>query len=618
MCANAGRFYGFGSYRLDTVDCVLLRGREIVSLSPKAFEILRILVQNSPHLVTKKDLMAAVWPDSCVEEANLTVNVSVLRKVLGRDVDGRRFIETVPKRGYRFEAEVRVEPDPEASATPSRIGSLPKGHTLVLCCVGLIAAIAASLVERTTTGYPAAGPIRSIAVLPFRSLNSKPHDDDLGLGITDALITRLGALQRVAVQPTSAVRRFLWLDQDSVAFGRQLRVDTVLEGSIQTLGSRIRTTVRLLRVADGAPLWADKFERESADIFALEDSISNELAAALDSKLTAAEDRRLGKYRTGSNAAHQLYLKGRYFSNRGTAEAIPKAIQCFEQAIQADSKYAAAYAALADSYLLMGSHGGGSLPPRDALRRAEAAAETALSLDDSLAEVHASLGYARLIDDWRWLEAGKELRRAIELNPLSSAAHHWYAHYLIALGQREESYDESRRALEIDPVDVVLNEHLGWHYLMARQYDLAIDQCRKTLDMDPALIQPRRVLGLAYLYKGDVPRAIEELQNSLRRSEADPVTEALLARAFAAAGRRAEAKRVLGRLKELSNQRYVSSADTAAIYAGLGDKDEAFRWLEKAHGERSHSLIYLQADLGWEPLRADPRFSRLTRIIGLP
>jgi DNA-binding winged helix-turn-helix (wHTH) protein/TolB-like protein len=302
MPAKSGRRYAFGPYRLDTVNCVLQRGVEAVSLSPKAFEVLRILVENSPHLVTKKDLIAAVWPDSCVEEANLTVNVSVLRKVLGKDLDGGRFIETVPKRGYRFEAEVReladekpapvrVEPDGPPSRVPSWIrSSLPRGQVLVLWSAGLIAVSAPYLVQRTTAGHRPA-PVRSIAVLPFRSLSAKPRDEDLGLGITDALITRLEATQKVAVRPTNMVRKFRWLDQDSVAFGHQLRVDTVLEGSIQTLGSRIRTTVRLLRVADGAPLWAAKFERESADVFALEDSISSELAATLDSKLTAAEDR---------------------------------------------------------------------------------------------------------------------------------------------------------------------------------------------------------------------------------------------------------------------------------------------------------------------------------------
>ncbi len=628
MHPPSARFYRFGPFLLDREESTLAREGQIVPLTLKAFEILSILVANGGRLVTKKELMSAVWADAWVEEANLTVNISLLRKALGDSGSYRPYIETMPKRGYRFMAKVtafdRVDAAPgpgTASAAEGVSAAFRSTAARIALGLAVVAAVGASIwliASRVVNGTRTAhASVRSLAVLPFRSLNTNAADEYLGLGIADALITRLGTLHRIAVRPTSAVRKFRSRDEDSLSAGRKLKVDAVLEGSIQRLGPRVRVTASMLMVPDGASLWSGTFERGFTDMFALEDSISHELATALALKLSEEETRNFGKRSTQNPEAYQLYLKGRYFWNRRSTDGVTRARECFEQAIRIDPKYALAWGGLADSFLLLGSYGYSRMPPRDAMPQAETAAETALAIDDSLAEVHASLGYARLVYDWKWPAAQEQLQRAIELNPQYTTAHHWYSHYLVSAGRLPESLAASRRALAIDPVDLALNEHLGWHYLMARQYDDAIRQCQKTLEMDQGFIQARRVLGLAWLYRGDATRAVTEFQ-ALALANQDPVVQALLARAYAAAGRAAEAKAIVARLGALSKERYVSSADLAAIHTALGDPEQALEWLERAYGERSNSMIYLRADPGWDPLRRDPRFEKLVRRIGLP
>ncbi len=567
--------FEFGSFRLDVGGHLLLRDGKPVPLTPKAFDILLYLVRNPRRLATREELMKAVWPDSFVEETNLTVNISFLRKTLGEISAGDPFIETVPRKGYRFIAPVKGGGD-----QPDRS-------------------------------------VRSIAVMPFKPLSSESTDQYLGLGMADALITRLSNLRQIVVRPASTVRKYEASGQDPVEVGNQLGVETVLQGSIRKSGERTRVTVRLLRVQDGDVLWGESFDEKFADMFSLEDSISRQVAAALALKLTGEEQQRLSRNHTHNSEAYQLYMKGRYFWNKRTGGGLQKGIDHFEQAIRIDPNYALAFAGLADSYILLGSYTHSQLPPRDAMLRAKAAAERALALDGSLAEAHVSLAFIKLYYEWDWRGVEPEFTKALELNPNYDTAHHWFSHYLTAMGRNEESLAECQRALELNPTDVVLNQHLGWHYLMSRQYDQAVCQCRKTLEMDKDFLQAHRVLGLAYLYSGRHREAIAEFKETLALTEGGPVAKALLAQAYALSGRKPDAKKMLSELAHQSKQRYVSSADIAAVFAALGEKDKSFQFLEKAYEEHSISLVNMKVDPAFDSFRSDPRFLLLLGRIGL-
>jgi DNA-binding winged helix-turn-helix (wHTH) protein/tetratricopeptide (TPR) repeat protein len=666
------KYFRFGNFRLYPTESLLLHDETPLSLAPKAFEILLYLVQNSGHLVKRDDLMQAVWPDSFVEETNLTVNISLLRKVLGDATDGQSYIATVPRKGYRFQAAVEVcddegetgfgvnspnsadvdnvvmqvvevpesthghagvlagaaeaddrtippgPPPDEASsqasviaATPARSRSHFTGIALttvaVLVLLGFISFLWLRMKSRPSV---VSASNRSIAILPFRSLEAAPQDEYLGLGMADALITRLGSVHRIVIRPVGAVRKYADAE-DPLAAGRQLAVDDVLEGSIQRAGNRTRVTVRLLRVTDGELLWGSEFDENITDMFAVEDSISQKVASALMPNLTGDEQRSLTRPFTASSDAYQLYMRGRFFWNKRSADGVRKSLEYFQQAIQADPNYALAYAGLADSYTLAGSYGYSILPPKDAMPKAEAAAQKALAIDDSLAEAHTSLAYLKFTYDWDWDAAEKDFQRAIALNPGYDNAHHWYSHLLMAQGRRSESLAEAKRALELSPSDTVMNEHLGWTYLMMRDYDKAILGCRKALDMDPDFLLAHRVLGLAYLYKGQNDDAIAEFQRGAQLSHDDPVAEAYLARAYATVGQNDKAIAILNRQQQLSTQRYVPPVEVAGAFSALGDPDHAFQWLKRAVEDRASALVYLKVDRAYDSIRGDPRFAQL-------
>jgi len=647
------KYFRFGSFRLYPSDHLLLRDNTPLPLAPKAFDILLVLVQNSGHLVKRDALMDAVWPDSFVEETNITVNISFLRKTLGSAPDGQPYIETVPRRGYRFnggviECEEADEPklekatpiQPEAEVglagaaaarapavenrltEPSEISRpQPPAHSefrtsaarvLLLTFVTVGGALGMfyfwwHLRVRATT---VSASERSIAILPFRPLETTAEDEYLGLGMTDALITRLSNLHKIIVRPVGAVRKYATAD-DPIVAGRQLAVQSVLEGSIQRSGDRTRVTVRLLRVADGELLWGGEFDERFTDMFTVEDSISEKVANALTVNLSGDEQKQLLRPFTGNSEAYQLYMKGRFFWNKRTVDGVKKSIDYFQRAIQADPNYAVAHAGLADSYTLAGSYGYSILPPKEAMPKAEAAAAKALAIDDRLAEAHASLGYIKLIYDWDWTGAEQEFKRAIALNPLYDTAHHWYSHELVALGRADEAMVEARRALQISPSDTVMNEHMGWTYLMARDYDHAIQGARKALEMDPDFLLAHRVLGLAYQYKGQQEEGRAEFARGVEISHGDPVAKAYLARFYAAAGQKDEATQLLNELLHLSGKQYVPPLEIALTYIALDRKNEAFDWLHKACDERASGLVYLKVNQAFDPVRSDPRFQDL-------
>ena len=627
-----------------------MRDGSALPLAPKAFDILLLLVQNSGHLVKRDTLMEAVWPDSFVEETNITVNISFLRKTLGAAGDGQPYIETVPRRGYRFnggvteceeidepriERSVTAPAEPEAGLVAAAAAPAPVAESrmaeppptarpqvppplewrtsavrillLTLVIVGVALAGFYSWWHLRAKFTTVSASERSIAILPFRPLEATAEDEYLGLGMTDALITRLSNLHKIIVRPVGAVRKYATAD-DPIAAGRQLAVQSVLEGSIQRAGDRTRVTVRLLRVADGELLWGDEFDEKFTDMFTVEDSISQKVATALTVNLSGDEQKQLLRPFTENNEAYVLYMKGRFFWGKRTVDGVKKSIDYFQQAIQADPKYALAYAGLADSYTLAGSYGYSILPPKEAMPKAEAAAAKALAIDDNLAEAHASLAYIKLIYDWDWTGAEQEFKRAIALNPLYDNAHHWYSHELVALGRKDEAMAEARRALQISPSDTVMNEHMGWTYLMARDYDPAIQSARKAIEMEPDFLLAHRVLGLAYQYKGQHDAAIAEFTRGVEISHGDPVAKAYLARAYAAAGRKDQAAQMLNELVRLSTEKYVPPLEVALTYIALGNNNEAFEWLHKAADERASALVYLKVNQAFDPIRSDPRY----------
>lgn len=648
------RYFQFDNFRLYPSEQLLLRDDAPLPLAPKAFDILLFLVQNSGHLVKRDALMEAVWPDSFVEETNITVNVSLLRKTLGGGAQGQPYIETVPRKGYRFNGEVTeveeadepkiersapatlmseadvaavaaaptlatdalVETPPSKSAppvhtVPSAAAELRTSATRILLLTVVIVGVALASFYvwwhlRAKSNTVSASE-RSIAILPFRPLSATAEDEYLGLGMTDALITRLSNLHKIIVRPVSAVRKYATAD-DPIAAGRQLAVQSVLEGSIQRAGDRTRVTVRLLRVADGELLWGDEFDEKFTDMFTVEDSISQKVATALTVNLSGDEQKQLLRPFTENSDAYRLYMKGRFFWNKRTVDGVKKSIDYFQQAIQADPKYALAYAGLADSYTLAGSYGYSIMPPTEAMPKSEAAVTKALTLDDSLAEAHASLGYIKFIYDWDWSGAEQEFRRSIALNPLYDTAHHWYSHELVALGRNDEAMAESRRALQISPSDTVMNEHMGWTYLMARDYDHAIQSVRKAIEMEPDFLLAHRVLGLAYQYQGQHNDAIAEFARGVEIAHGDPVAKAYLARAYAAAGKTQQATEILNQLLQLSSKQYVPPLEIALTYIALGNNNEAFEWLHKAADERASALVYLKANQAFDPIRSDPRY----------
>jgi TolB-like protein/Tfp pilus assembly protein PilF len=466
-------------------------------------------------------------------------------------------------------------------------------------------------------GIPLGRQTRSVAVLPFKTLGTIQTNDDefLGLGLADALITTLSNLRQLVVRPTNSVVRFTDPAQDLLIAGNELGVDAVLDGRVQRAGERVRVTVQLVSVMDGAPLWAEKFDEKWTDIFTVQDSISKQVAQALLLQLSGAEHRLLTKRETKNIDAYQSYLRGRYYWNKFTEESFQRAIACFMEAIHSDPAYALAYAGLADLYNWLGVFG--VLPPADTWGRGLKLAARAVALDDSLAEAHAALGFARLCTSWDWTGGERELRRAIELNPNYATAHQWYCFHLAAEGRFAEAVEESRVALQIDPLSPFINQALGWTQYVARDFDLSIESHRKLLEIDPDFALGHYSCARPYVQKGMHAEAIAELEQSVELSNGSPVMLAGLGHAYAVAGREREARDVIDKLRDLAGRRYVSPYHLTLIYCGLNELERAFEWLEKTYAQQDAWLIWSRVEPQLDPLRADPRFAQLLGRIGL-
>jgi DNA-binding winged helix-turn-helix (wHTH) protein/TolB-like protein len=472
MTAQTKRIYEFGPFRVDAGERVLLRDGRPEPLPPKAFDVLLMLVESSGHIVEKDELMNGVWADSFVEEGNLKVTVSMLRKALEEDAGDRQFIETVPRRGYRFVASVKELPsestqlfvreqttasitieESEESEEQEQGKALTAAKrrsrvSLAIACAAVIGLAIAGLYLWTNRTAP--GPeMKSIAVLPFKPVAADARDESLEMGIADTLITKLSNIRNLTVRPMSAVRKYSGLEQDALLAGREQRVDAVLDGSIQKVGEKVRVTVRLMSVADRRILWTSQFDERFTDIFAVQDSISKRVAETLAIRLSGEERRLLTKHYTENTEAYQLYLKGQYYWSKRTEEGIKKGIEYFQQAIEKDPRHALAYADLAGSYKSSSYYG--LFPPNEAHRRSKEAVGKALEIDKTLAEAHTVLANILESSDWNWQAAEEEFKLAIELKPNHPTAHHLYGLFLERTGRLEEAKVEMARALELDP-----------------------------------------------------------------------------------------------------------------------------------------------------------------------
>ena len=643
VTSGARRFYEFGPFRLDPNRHRLFCGDEVVALSPKAIQTLILLVENRGKLLERETLMDALWPHVIVEDANLTVAVSQLRKALNQNGDNAEFIETIPRVGYRFVADIcevikepaplipeerkRLQPIPdnaEANGTPTappelqaKISLLPEQRSslrmqrrlivaLALCLTIAVAAIAYHFV-RSSSNAPAN--ISSVAVLPLKNLTGDPNAEYLSDGITESIISELSKLPELKVISRASVFIFKGKEIDPTEAGRRLGVGSIVEGSLLKSKDRIRVQLRLVAAADGHIIWSgDSYERAAADIFEVLDEISCNVAQHLRLLCAGKPARRS----TENVAAYEAYLKGRYYMSQRTAEGLMKAIQFFQQAIEIDARYALAYCDLARSYKLAVWYV--PMPASEAVPKLQTAAIKAIELDSSLAEAHTAMAEVYSFQ-WRWKESLAESERAITLNPGYGAGHHNIALALALIGRNAEALTHIQRARELDPLSLIINTDFGWVYYLGHRYDEAVAQYQKALELDPSFTLAHFDLALAYSALAHHDKAIAEMQKARGRGS-DYL--AGLGYVYAVAGRRAEALIALAELQRLAKQQYVPPYHFAWIYTGLGDKDKAIALLQQVYAEHTQHVIDFKTVPMFDSLRSDERFQELVQKVGLP
>jgi serine/threonine-protein kinase len=624
--------YEFEAFRLDAAKRLLFRqDAEIVPLMPKAFEILLYLVRNSGAVVEKDELMGAIWPDTAVEENNLTQNISALRRILGEKPGEHRFIVTVPGRGYKFVADVRlleesngVAPEvtdaqhaeakfaataPIGSPIPDENGrSIFSRPFLIALAFALFVGLGAAGVMVWRGNQPLA--IRSLAVLPFKPLAAENRDESMEFGMTDTLISKLAGGDQVSVRPLAAVRKFASVEQDPVEAGRDLGVDAVLDGSIQMSDDRVRISAKLLRVSDGKQLWADQYDGKSSDIFALQDSISERVASALKATLGKTT-----KNYTDNLEAYQLFSKGRLHYSRLVLPEVQKGIGYFEQAIAADPNYALAYVELANAYRAMVLTN--DAPPREMMPKAKAAALKAIELDGSLSEAHTALAIIAFWYDFDPKSAEQHHLRALELDPKSPQSHFAYAHMLSNTGRFEEAIAEIKRALEEDPVNLVYNAQKGQILFFAGRDDEALSVLKTTAEMDNNFWLVPLFMSRIYLKKGMWDDALAAATTASEITHGNAEAVATVGYAHAKAGRIDAARAVIRDLENRASTRYVPLYGVAAIYAALGERNTALDLLDRSFENRDALLVFLKVDLKWDDMRSEPRFIELMRKMNL-
>jgi TolB-like protein/Tfp pilus assembly protein PilF len=495
------------------------------------------------------------------------------------------------------------------------------GHTVATACVAAVA-ILGSLVALNVGGWrdrlfarPTPGRIQSLAVLPLENLSGDPEQEYFVDGMTDALISDLARIGALRVISRTSAMRLKGTDRSIPEIARLLNVDAVVEGSVLRAGDRVRITAQLIDGPTDRPLWADSYERELRDILTLQSDVARAIAREIRVTLTPPEERRLAAAQAVDPEVHQLYLKGRYHWNKRTEAGFSKAIEYFQQAIEKDPSCALAYAGLSDAYNCLAGYG--VLPAKEAFSKAKATALKAIEIDDALAEAHTSLASVKECYDWDWSGAEREYKEAIRLNPGYATARHWYATFLATLGRSQEAVAEIRRAQELDPLSPIINTNVGYVFYTARQYEQAMEECRKALELDPDFAVAHQMLGEIYGQMGKRAEAIAELERAIALSGNAAEDVAWLGRTYALGGMEDKARQALSQLERRSQEGYVAPFLFVMVYAGLGEKDHAFGWLEKAYQERDSYVVDIGVAPWADPLRDDPRFDDMLRRMGL-
>ena len=616
--------FEFNDFRLETAERRLLRGGSPIALAPKVFDTLVVLVENSGRLMSKDELMQRLWPETFVEEVSLAQNISQLRKALGEQAGDTQIIQTVAKRGYRFVAPVRVvsnreEAGPPATA-PVEEQSLspeiaePAGKTrrpnwkvfagLAAAVIVLSAVVSMVLFLQQPGKANSAREIRSIAVLPLANLSQDAQQEFFADGVTDDLITELARIRALRVISRTSVMQYKGTRKTLPEIARELKVDAIVEGTVSQRNGRLHITAQLVQATPEQHIWAETYERPIGEAPSVQSEIARAIGAAVRATVTPEEQARMRRSRLINSDANLLYLKGRYLWNKRSAEGVTESEKYFRDAIARDGDFAQAYVGLADAYIFEG--GWGLAPATHVLPQAEAAARHALALDPENAEAHAALGLIAMNYEWDWPKAESEYKLALALNPNNAIAHHWYAEYLGAQGRIDDALVELQRAEELDPLSVAISSDRGKILFFGRRYDEAIAQLRKTLEMDPASGYASSWLLRSYAQKGMRTEAESALEDLRRTTGENPDYWVIRTMVHQKTGGRKEVRQISIKLDQPA---FTSNPGRMLqMQIALGQKDEAFRWMEKCYSTRCTMMTSLKVSPDYDQLRGDPRF----------
>ncbi|MGC2196291.1 MAG: winged helix-turn-helix domain-containing protein [Terriglobales bacterium] len=655
--AVAGRVVRFGVFEADLKACELRKHGFRLKLAEQPFQVLAMLLERPGETVTREELRDRLWPGDTFVDFDHGLNNAVMRvrEVLLDSSDHPRYVETIPRRGYRFVAPVEDVPgssvipakngaervsSPEppsleskgspASPASGRVGwqigfrrwfTEPRAAlTALIVLVGLLALLAFALhgIRNSAAGKANLTHSTSLVVLPLENLSGDKDQDYFADGMTDELIANLAKIRSLHVISRSTAMAYKGTRKPLSEIARELNVDAVVEGTVMRVGNQVRITAELVQVSTDHHLWADTYESQLGDVLALQNRVSSAIVNEIRINLTPEERDRLAKAPAVTPQAYENYLKGLYYWNKRSDENLTRAIGYFERATSLDSRYALGYAGLADCYAIISAEIFGTMPASEAAPKAKAAAMRALELDPTLAEAQTSLATVKFNYDWDWSGASEGFERAIGLNPSYATAYQRYSLYLIAMGRVQDSFAQIQKARELDPLSLSINFSLGWRLYMARQYDAAIAQSKDTLEMDPSYELPHLIVGQAYEQKGDYAQAIPELRRAVELSKGTPLMVSALAHAYARSGNRAEAEKLLAELQAESKKQYVSPYYLALVYVGLSRNEQALDWLEQAFADRSNGLVFLKVEPELDQLRLNPRFIALQRKLGFP
>ena len=608
--------FEFGPYRFDASH-LLFRNGQLIALPPKATQTLRILVENHGRLVEKDDLMQEVWPDTFVEEANLALQISALRKVLQEESGNGSYIETVPRRGYRFVAKVIERPEPQTLTQQSLPPRAPMWHTR-FAVVALTACVAVALVLALTIRRqkPTASlsDIRSLAVLPLQNLSGDPSQEYLADGLTEELVTDLAQFHSLRVISRTSTMRYKQTQKSLPEIARELNVEGIVEGSVLRSGERVRIHIQLIRARDDVHIWANSYDGDIGDVFGLQRAAAQAVVHEIQVRLSPEEQERLNTVRLVNASAHEAYLKGRYVFSERTPESTAKSVAFFQEAVDKDPHYAAAYLALGEAYTVLAANT--IAAPEDVVPKAKQAEHRALELDPGQGEAYAALAHLAFFYDRDLPAAESGFRRAIELSPNDAIAHHWYGVLLIGEKRFDEAEHEFHSALETDPLSLVTAAGLANVYFYAGRYDQTIAEARKILEMNPNFPMAHDLIGMADEQKGTYEAAAVEYQKYFDLGGGGDA-KMHLAHLYAVMGKQSEARKWLREVEHPANGEFASPYDIASVYAALGEKATALDWMERAYKGHAAMIAFAGVDPLLNPLRSEPRFEALLQRAGL-